>query len=117
MRIIFLALTLFVILPPISASAQTSGVHDSLERWTHASGATVLLAQRHDFPYVAFDITLKSGAAHDPKGRAGLAGFTAKLMTRGAGGRARAEIDSALDSLGTEREVSVGHSGLAFEGD
>ena len=90
---------------------------DAIQRWVHPTGATVILIERHDFPYATFDVTLRTGALWDPAGKAGLANFTAELMARGAGARDRAAIDSAFDRLGADLEIVAGQTGLSLEGD
>ena len=90
---------------------------DAIQTWTHETGATVYLVEKHDFPYVTFDITLRTGALRDPEGKAGLANYTASLMMRGAGDRDRAAVDTALDNLGADIEVTTTHTSMSYEGD
>lgn len=102
-----------------SAHAQEEPMNAAaaVERWTLDSGATVVLVERHDFPFVSFGVTLRSGALWDPADKPGLASVTAKMMTRGAGARDRAAINEDLEVLGSELEVSVGHTALSWDVD
>ncbi|MEL6181571.1 MAG: hypothetical protein AAFS10_21615, partial [Myxococcota bacterium] len=90
---------------------------DALQRWTHSSGATAYLVEKHDFGYVSFTIQTRSGALWDPTHAPGLAHLTSELMLRGAGDRNRTTIAEALEVLGTELDVGVGKTVIAFEGD
>jgi len=89
----------------------------AVQRWTHGSGATVILIEKHDFPFVTFGVTLRSGALWDPADKTGLASVTAELMMRGAGTRDRATLTEELDHLGSEMEVSTAHTALSWDGD
>ena len=90
---------------------------DAVQRWTHASGATAYLVEKHDFSYVTFTVSLRSGALWDPLDKPGLATLTGELMMRGAGDRDRAQLAEDLEVLGTELEVGVGKTTITFDGD
>lgn len=89
------------------------------------SGAPAfLLEENHDLPLCRFQVTLRGGAAQDLMGPSGLpagaepsglCNFATELMRRGAGGRTRAEIDAAIDSLGASLGVSCGRESVCFE--
>ncbi len=65
-----------------------------------ASGVTVWLIERHQVPLVSCEMTVPTGAASDPKGKAGLAHATADMLDEGAGKRGAIDLARALDDLG-----------------
>jgi predicted Zn-dependent peptidase len=75
--------------------------------FTGTSGITVWLLERHDVPLVACNIDLPSGAASDPKGKAGLAYATANMLDEGAGKRGALDFARAVDDLGAHLGTSA----------
>jgi predicted Zn-dependent peptidase len=63
-------------------------------------GMTVWLLGRHQVPLVSCDLTVPTGASSDPKGKAGLAYVTARMLDEGAGKRGAIDLSRALDDLG-----------------
>jgi len=61
---------------------------------------TVWLLERRQLPLVSCDITVPTGASSDPKGKAGLAHVTARMLDEGAGKRGAIDLARALDDLG-----------------
>ncbi len=68
--------------------------------YKHASGVTVWLLERHALPIVSMQMTVRSGAAADPKGKGGLASITANMLDEGAGKRDALAVARDLDRLG-----------------
>lgn len=68
--------------------------------YKHSSGVTVWLLERHALPIVSMQIEVDSGAAADPKGKAGLASITASMLDEGAGTRDALALARDLDRLG-----------------
>lgn len=97
------------------ASVASAAPMDNLQRWRHDSGATVMLAEKHDLPYVSMQITLRSGALWDPAGRSGLSRFVAELMTRGAADRSRADIEDTLERLGSGITIDAEQDSVHIE--
>jgi zinc protease len=60
----------------------------------------VWLLERHDVPMVSCDLTVPAGASSDPKGKAGLAYATARMLFEGAGARGSIDLARAVDQLG-----------------
>jgi zinc protease len=58
--------------------------------------AQVWFVEDHTIPVVSFNISLPGGSAHDPRGKAGLAAFTAAMMDEGAGNLNSAAFHQAL---------------------
>jgi len=54
-----------------------------IERWTHASGASVALVASPSIPMLDVQIDFDGGGRRDPAGRAGLASATASLLSGG----------------------------------
>jgi zinc protease len=69
-----------------------------------------------DTPLVWFDISIRGGAAADPRGVEGLHRHAALLARRGAGRRDRAELDETLDNLGAALDVGVSRDAVTFSG-
>jgi len=67
---------------------------------TAANGISVWLLERHEVPIVSCDITVPVGASSDPKGKAGLAHATARMLEEGAGKRGAIDLAKAIDDLG-----------------
>jgi len=67
---------------------------------TLSNGLEVLVIEHHELPVVAFRLVLKTGAAFDPKGEAGLANLTADLLRKGTKSRSATEISEAIDFVG-----------------
>ena len=89
--------------PPIADSpVVTPG---SLHRFTLDNGLSLIVLEDHRLPRVSLGISLRRGAASVELDRAGLAGFTAELMKRGAGDRDSLELASAIDALGSVLSV------------
>jgi zinc protease len=63
-------------------------------------GLTVWLLERHEVPIVSCDMTVPTGASSDPKGKAGLAHATARMLEEGAGARGAIDLARATDDLG-----------------
>jgi len=76
-----------------------------LHRFELENGLTLIVLEDHRLPRVSMGISLRRGAASESLDRAGLAGFTAELMKRGAGDRNSLELASAIDALGAVLSV------------
>jgi len=68
-------------------------------------------------PIVSVAVTFRSGSAHDPEGREGLARIFARMLRRGAHGYSSQQIEEAIDALGAElaADVSVSSTTVHFE--
>ncbi|WP_437820688.1 M16 family metallopeptidase [Sorangium sp. So ce1078] len=70
----------------------------------------VLVETSHALPLVSIVVAFRSGAAHDPVGREGLARITARMLRRGAEGYSANEIEETIDALGGEFGADVATS-------
>jgi len=67
---------------------------------TAPGGVTVWLLERHEVPIVSCDVTVPTGASSDPRGKAGLAHATAKMLEEGGGKLGAIDLAKAIDDLG-----------------
>jgi zinc protease len=84
------------------------------QRLEAAGGTIVLLEESHALPLVAITIAARSGAAHDPPGKTGLARVTARLMLRGCEGANARKIEETLDGLGAEAAEDTTHASVSI---
>ncbi|HBN09585.1 MAG TPA: hypothetical protein DD435_13350 [Cyanobacteria bacterium UBA8530] len=55
-----------------------------IEKMTLSNGIPVLFIERHDLPIVSAELIVKAGQALEPSTKAGIAGLTAYLLTKGS---------------------------------
>lgn len=91
--------------PPI----RTGPVVDAarLHRAELANGLRVLVFEDPRLPKLTLGVALRRGAAQEPLERAGLATFTAELITRGAGDRDALALAQEVDDLGASLDASA----------
>ncbi len=89
--------------------AEGQGRGASAGRVVPRDGA-VLVETSHALPIVSIVVAFRSGAAHDPVGREGLARITARMLRRGAEGYSANEIEETIDALGGEFGADVATS-------
>jgi zinc protease len=65
-----------------------------------ANGMQVVLVSQNEQPVVSVRMIVRAGAAHDPKGKHGLAMLTATLLDQGAGSRNAEQIAETIDFVG-----------------
>ena len=71
-----------------------------IERRKLSNGLEVLIVNHKELPVVSMNLILRTGAAADPQGRAGLASFTAALIDEGTKTRNALEISNQLAAIG-----------------
>ncbi|HWE25626.1 MAG TPA: pitrilysin family protein [Myxococcales bacterium] len=81
-----------------------------------ASGLTLLAVQRRAVPLFHARLSVPAGASEDPRGKAGLAQFTADLLRRGTMRRDARGVDELIESMGTGLgiEVSLDEAALSL---
>ncbi len=84
--------------------------------YTTPTGLTVWLVERHGLPLVAMTLAVSSGAASDPKTKAGLAWATANMLDEGAGKLGSIALAKQLEALGaslhTGASLDYAHASL-----
>ena len=70
------------------------------------NGMVVIVQENHANKTVALNGLVRAGSLYDPDGKFGLAGTTAAMLGRGAGGKTALELALALESVGAN--VGVG---------
>jgi len=95
-KIIFVCLLLFwgVGIPSLSETRELPG------RSVLENGLVLLTSEQRALPMVTFHLLIRSGSRFDPKGREGLAGLTARLLTYGTSKRTALEISETMDFIG-----------------
>jgi zinc protease len=92
--------------PPV----RTGPVVDAarLHRAELANGLTLVVFEDTRLPQVSLGVAVRRGAAQESPSEAGLANFTAELMTRGAGKRGALELAQVVDDLGAGLDATAG---------
>jgi len=83
---------------------------------TFANGLTLLAERMEHVRSAALNFLVPAGCAHDPPDQLGIASVISDLITRGAGPRNSRELTLALDTLGLDRDESVGSMHIRFWG-
>jgi zinc protease len=65
-----------------------------------ANGLQVVLVSQNEQPMVNVRMIVRAGAAHDPKGKHGLAMLAATLLDQGAGSKSAEQIAETIDFIG-----------------
>jgi len=94
----------------IPPPAKTPELHvPSWTKSTLASGADLIVSEKHDLPLVSFSITFLGGADQfEPAGKQAVASLTAALLSEGTTTRDAESLSNALQLLGTSVNAFVG---------
>jgi zinc protease len=92
--------------PPAPGAPVSARIPAASER-TLANGMRVIVAPNRQLPLISADLRIASGAAADPRNRAGLANMTADLMPRGTQTRNATQIAREIESLGASLGAGV----------
>jgi zinc protease len=85
---------------PPSPGAPVSARIPATSQRTLGNGLRVIVAPNRALPLISADLRVASGGSADPRDRAGLAGMTADLLTRGTTTRGATDIARQIESLG-----------------
>jgi zinc protease len=77
------------------------------EKFVLKNGLTVLLLEKHGVPLINITAIVKTGAAGDPEGKAGLASATAGLLRKGTKTRTAQQFAAELDYIGAAFETEA----------
>lgn len=106
-RLALVVLLLALLVPPARAAGPIA------HREVLPNGIVLLVAERPAVPIVAVRAFSRAGAVLDPPDRAGLAGLTGSLLTRGTAKRSGPELDSAIEFVGGSLEAGAGRDGTS----
>lgn len=81
------------------------------------SASPVFVEQSAALPIVSVAVSFRSGAAHDPEGKEGLARVAARMLRRGAEGWSSQKVEETVDALGGDLAADVGVSALTLHFD
>jgi len=70
------------------------------ERYVLDDGMVLLVKTNHAIPVVMVNMIIKAGGVMEPPEKAGLASFTAGLLTKGAAGMKATDISEGIDYIG-----------------
>lgn len=94
--------------PPLDLPAQ--------RHFTLANGLRVRLVEQRRLPIVALHLVVDAGAARDPEGLAGVASFTASMLTEGTRTRTGVEISDQVGFLGASLHADAGPDAASLDG-
>jgi zinc protease len=94
--------------PPAPGAPAASAPPHPVER-TLANGLRVIVAKTSDLPIVNADLTIRDGAALDPRGLAGLSAVTAQMLPQGTTTRSAPQIAAQIESLGGALGANAGY--------
>lgn len=103
--------------PPTPAAASPTPSAPPAMRLDGPAGSLLIVETNTSIPLVHVVVAARTGASSDPRRREGLMNFATELARRGAGKRAREELDAALDALGANLEVRTEADSVRFEGE
>jgi zinc protease len=106
-RTVMVVLLLAILISPVNAAGPIA------HREVLSNGIVLLVAERPAIPIVAVRAFSRAGAVLDPPDRAGLAGLTGSLLTRGTAKRSGPELDSAIEFVGGSLEAAAGRDGMS----
>jgi zinc protease len=73
------------------------------------NGARVLVTELHAVPIVSVDVLFATGVNGEPRGKAGLAGFVASMVTEGTKTRTTTQLAAELDEQAIELSAGAGN--------
>lgn len=78
-----------------------------VERRTLPDDVRLVISEQHGVPMVVVQVLIDAGGRRDPKGKEGLAGLTADLLTEGTTSRTASQISEATDRIGASLSSSA----------
>jgi zinc protease len=78
------------------------------------NGLRVIVVEHRGQPLANVNLFVRSGAAAEPAERAGLAGMTAELLTKGTPTRSATEISQTIEGVGGSLNTSAGNDWLTI---
>ncbi|HEX8171712.1 MAG TPA: pitrilysin family protein [Thermoanaerobaculia bacterium] len=100
--------------PPPPAAPREAKIPQPVER-TLSNGLRVIVVPKPGIPLVAARLMIKTGAAADPAGRAGLADMTATVLTKGTKTQSAEQIARGVEALGATLNAEAGWDSTAID--
>lgn len=72
------------------------------------SGLEIVLVENHRLPIVSIQLSIPTGAVHDPAGKRGVADMVGDLLTKGTATRTADQIAAAIEGVGGSLSASAG---------
>jgi zinc protease len=73
-----------------------------------ANGLQLVLVEDHKLPVVSIQLSIPTGAVHDPQGQRGLADMTAELLTKGTAARTADQLSAEIEGAGGSLSAGAG---------
>lgn len=87
-----------------------------VKRYQLSNGITLLVLENHANPTVSISGSARAGEYFNPPGKDNLAGVTANMLNKGAGGRTKLEIAESLESVGARAGVGANTFTISING-
>lgn len=97
--------SLFILL---TAAISYSSPKITPKRIVLKNGITLIVVETHSLPMLNVSMAIKSGAIHDPQGKAGVANLTGILLDEGTKTRTTKQIAEEIDFIGGRLSTSGG---------
>lgn len=111
MRKTFFAIALLLVISGI-VSAQGIWTPPQPKKITLKNGLTILLLENRQLPVISVDVMVKAGSITDPAGYAGLANFTAEMLSKGTSSRSALDIAESFDFVGAQYSVKCDYDAV-----
>jgi zinc protease len=117
-RILPVLVAAVLVAASMSAAAGTKDVKlPAYEEFVLKNGLKVFIVPTSEVPLVTMRLLVPAGSCADPAGGEGLAGMTARLLLKGAGGMGAEEISASIEGVGGRLEAWAGRDYAIVYGD
>ena len=99
---------LCVVLLVVLCSPATLLAKMSAQRSVLPNGLVLVTSEQRTLPIVSMNLLIRAGSRYDPKGDAGVANLTSKLLTFGTKQRTAMQISGVLDHMGASLGTDCG---------
>ncbi|MFN3648171.1 MAG: M16 family metallopeptidase [Armatimonadota bacterium] len=101
---------------PLPKPSKSTAVARKVDRFKLDNGIEVVVQNNTSSPTFALRGSLPAGRVFEPKGKAGLAGITAALLTRGTEDRPPLDFATSLENVGASLTASSGNLAVNLGG-
>ena len=117
-KILSVMIAAAVIAAAVPAAAGTRNVKfPDYEEYVLKNGLKVFVVETSEVPLVTMRLLVSAGSCNDRPGGEGLAGMTARLLLKGAGGMGADEISSSVEGVGGRLDAWAGRDYTIVTGD